>query len=621
MNAIYLVVLFPLFSFFLLSFLNKFLCKKYTVWMGITSIALSTLVVFYIVKIFLNYGKKAFFYKLWCWIHVSQFFINFNLLLDGLSATMLVMITSIGLLISIFSSWYMNNSEGFSRFLAYINFFIASMLLLILSDNLMLMFFGWELVGLCSYLLIGFYYSEVKNCFAAMKAFIITRIGDVFLLFSIFLIYYTFGSLSFYDLELMSENSIFMLHTVSLKWITFCLMIGALGKSAQVPLHTWLTDAMAGPTPVSALIHAATMVTAGVYLISRMHSLFILTPDILYCLSIIGVVTLLVSSISAVAQNNIKCILAYSTMSQIGYMFLGLGVQAWYAVIFHLVIHAIFKALLFLSAGSVILACNNEKNVFRMGGLYKVLYLEYICFLLGGGSLIAFPIISAGFYSKGSILLEVFRNQHFYFLIIALIGSLLTSIYTCKIIFLVFHGKQNIIAKRHKGISFKIPLIILGTFSTFISAFIVLPLSNVFVIQNLSESGKISLECCSSVLSIMGIWIAYNFWGRELSAKMTWIKTKLIHFFYVFCLNGFQFDRVYYVLFIKLYLVLSDLLSRDPCNYMIKILIRFFIFLNKILLTIINGYLRWYIASMIIAITVISMLILIFSQIHFLSIY
>ena len=217
MNAIYFVILFPLFSFLLLSFSNQLLSKKYIAWIGITSIALSTLLAFYILKIFLHYDKKVFFYKLWCWIHIERFFINCNLLLDGLSVTMLVMITAIGLLISIFASWYMNNSAGFSRFFAYINFFIASMLLLILSDNLILMFFGWELVGLCSYLLIGFYYSEVNNCFAAIKAFIITRIGDVFLLFSIFLIYYTFGSLSFYDLELMSENSVFVLHTVSLK--------------------------------------------------------------------------------------------------------------------------------------------------------------------------------------------------------------------------------------------------------------------------------------------------------------------------------------------------------------------------------------------------------------------
>ncbi|CAL4042572.1 NADH-quinone oxidoreductase subunit L [Buchnera aphidicola] len=620
MSLICLIIFFPLFSFFLLSFLNQFLSKKFTAWIGISSIAMSTLITFYVVNNFLYFGEKVFFYKLWNWINIEKFFLSFNLLLDGLSATMLVMITCIGLLISIYSSEYMKNSEGFSRFFAYINLFISSMLLLILSDNLILMFFGWELVGLCSYLLIGFYYKEVNNCFSAIKAFIITRIGDIFLLFAIFLIYRNFGSFSFYNLELISENSIFILHHMSLKWIVLCLMIGALGKSAQVPLHTWLIDAMSGPTPVSALIHAATMVTAGVYLVSRMHSFFILTPEILYFLSVIGAITLLISSLSALVQNNIKCILAYSTMSQIGYMFLGLGVQAWYAVIFHLVVHAIFKALLFLSAGSVILGCKNEKNIFKIGGLYNVLFLEHVCFLLGGSSLIAFPVISAGFYSKGSILLAVYGSQDFYLLTIALIGVFLTAIYTCKIIFLVFYGKINIIATRYTSISFRIPLIILGIFSTFISSFFVLPLSHVFLKTYLSESGKFLLELYASMLTITGIYIAYALWIKRNRIIILLLNTRLSHFFYKFFLNGFQFDLLYHVLFTKSYLIFSNLLLHDPCRYIVNIPVNCLIYFNKILLMTVNGYLRWYISSMIMSVIVILIFMLIFCQNYFIFI-
>lgn len=622
MSVIYLVILFPLLGFLLTSFLNQFLIKKYIAWIGISSIAFSTLTTFYVLNIFLRCGdSKVILCKLWHWIRIEKFFVDFNLLLDGLSITMLVMITCIGFLISIFSNEYMKSSEGFSRFFSYINFFIASMLLLVLSDNLMLMFFGWELVGLCSYLLIGFYFTEVKNCFSAIKAFIITRIGDVFLLFAFFLVYQTFGSLSFCDLELISENSFLILHIESLKWITVCLMIGALGKSAQVPMHTWLTDAMVGPTPVSALIHAATMVTAGIYLISRMHGLFILTPEILNCLSIIGIVTVLIASLSALVQKNIKCILAYSTMSQIGYMFLGLGVQAWYAVTFHLVVHAIFKALLFLSAGSIILSCNNEKNIFKMGGLYKKLFFEYTCFLLGGSSLISFPIISAGFYSKGSILLEVYRSQNFYFLIMALIGTFLTAIYTCKVIFLVFHGRKTIFVVKNKSLSFKIPLIILGIFSTFISSFVVLPLSNVFLKHSFLESEKVALECYSSILIIIGIWIAYNIWIKRKKIILLLISTKLVSFFYNFCLKGFYFDYLYYLFFTKLYLIISNLLSYDPCKYVINIPVNFLICFNKKLLMTINGYLRWYVTSIIMGTTVILISILIFFRYHFIFFY
>lgn len=277
---------------------------------------------------------------------VGDFNIGFNLVLDGLSLTMLSVVTGVGFLIHMYASRYMRGEEGYSRFFAYTNLFIASMVVLVLADNLLLMYLGWEGVGLCSYLLIGFYYTDPKNGAAAMKAFVVTRVGDVFLAFALFILYNELGTLNFREMVELAPAH-FADGNNMLMWATLMLLGGAVGKSAQLPLQTWLADAMAGPTPVSALIHAATMVTAGVYLIARTHGLFLMTPEVLHLVGIVGAVTLLLAGFAALVQTDIKRVLAYSTMSQIGYMFLALGVQAWDAAIFHLMTHAFFKALLF----------------------------------------------------------------------------------------------------------------------------------------------------------------------------------------------------------------------------------------------------------------------------------
>ncbi|HMI76846.1 MAG TPA: NADH-quinone oxidoreductase subunit L [Buchnera sp. (in: enterobacteria)] len=618
MSMIDCIIFFPLFSYLLLAFLNKKLLNFYVIIIGIMGVTFSMILTFYFSHIFMTDNKKLYIYKLWSWIHIKHFCLDFNFLYDGLTVTMLIMITCISFLILCFSSVYMKDSVDLSRFFAYMNLFIASMLLLVLADNLIFMFFGWELVGLCSYLLIGFYYSNRNNVQLAKKAFIITRISDVFLLLSIFLIYYTFGSLSFNELAFLSKNSIFfIMYHSSLQWINFFLLLGVLGKSAQFPLQTWLINAMAGPTPVSALIHAATMVTAGIYLISRTYSLFILTPEILYYIGLIGTLTILISSFSALVQTDIKRILAYSTMSQIGYMFIALSVQAWYAAIFHLVMHAIFKALLFLTASAIISSCNNEQNIFRMGGLRQKLFLEYICFLCGSSSLIAFPLISAGFYSKGLILFEVYHGHYFYFCLVGLIGTLLTSIYTCKIIFLVFHGTGKIPYVKIQNIFYKIPLIILAILSTVVSTYITLPLSNVFQQHHLLHSSRLLLEIFCSVLSISGVWIAYYIWLKNKSCIDKFNKNKFFIFFYNIFFEGFLFDRLYNMIFVRLYLKIADMLSHDPCNYIIKFFISIFIIFNKVLLITNNGYLRWYVASMIVSSTVIVLLISIFYQYYF----
>ncbi len=344
MNMLALTIIFPLIGFVLLAFSRGRWSENLSATVGIGSIGLSALVTAYVGIDFFANGKQAFSQPLWTWMSVGDFNIGFNLVLDGLSLTMLSVVTGVGFLIHMFASWYMRGEEGYSRFFAYTNLFIASMVVLVLADNLLLMYLGWEGVGLCSYLLIGFYYTDPKNGAAAMKAFVVTRVGDVFLAFALFILYNELGTLNFREMVELAPAH-FAAGNNMLMWATLMLLGGAVGKSAQLPLQTWLADAMAGPTPVSALIHAATMVTAGVYLIARTHGLFLMTPEVLHLVGIVGAITLVLAGFAALVQTDIKRVLAYSTMSQIGYMFLALGVQAWDAAIFHLMTHAFFKAL------------------------------------------------------------------------------------------------------------------------------------------------------------------------------------------------------------------------------------------------------------------------------------
>ena len=345
----------------------------------------------------------AFAQTLWTWISVDGFSPRIELYLDPLSLVMALVVTFVGFLILLYSAEFMEEDEGYSRFFAYMDLFIASMLVLLLAKNLLLLYLGWEGVGLCSYLLIGFWYKDSANGRAARKAFIVTRVGDTAMAIGLFLLFTHLGTLDIPSLlrarrEPMEPGSSLAVAAAAL------LLGGALGKSAQLPLQTWLPDAMAGPTPVSALIHAATMVTAGVYLIARMHVLFALAPAVQAAVAVIGAATLLYAGCAALAQSDIKRVLAYSTISQIGYMFLALGAGAWSAAIFHFMTHAFFKSLLFLGAGAVILALRDEHDMFKMGGLRREMPLTFWTFLIASCSLCGLPLVTAGFYSKDMIL-------------------------------------------------------------------------------------------------------------------------------------------------------------------------------------------------------------------------
>ncbi|PLR40874.1 NADH-quinone oxidoreductase subunit L [Chimaeribacter californicus] len=600
MNLLYLTVLLPLIGFLLLAFSRGRWSENLSATVGVGSIGLAALVTVYVGMDFLSQraaGMQVFNQNLWNWMQVGDFNIAATLTLDGLSLTMLSVVTGVGFFIHMFASWYMRGEEGYSRFFAYTNLFIASMVVLVLADNLLLLYLGWEGVGLCSYLLIGFYYTNPENGKAAMKAFIVTRVGDVFLAFALFILYHELGTLNIRELMVLAPQKLAVGDT-AITWATLMLLGGAVGKSAQLPLQTWLADAMAGPTPVSALIHAATMVTAGVYLIARTHGLFLMAPEVLHLVGIIGAVTLLLAGFAALVQTDIKRVLAYSTMSQIGYMFLALGVQAWDAAIFHLMTHAFFKALLFLSSGSVILACHHEQNIFKMGGLRKTIPLVYVCFLVGGAALAALPLITAGFYSKDEILFGAFANGHINLMLAGLVGAFLTSLYTFRMIFIVFHGEPKTKAHAGKGITHHLPLIVLLVLSTFVGALITPPLAGVLPENHFGEDGKMMLEITSGIVAIVGILLAAALYLGKRSLVNSVAKSAPGRFFTVWWFHAWGFDWLYDKIFVKPYLFIAKLLHRDPLNSLMNLPALITRVGNRGLVLTENGQVRWYMASM-----------------------
>lgn len=598
MSLLFLTILLPLLGYLLLAFSAGRWSENTSALIGVGSVGLSALLTAYIGYDFLVlHPQNTYTQPLWTWMAVGDLQVNLSLYLDGLSLTMLSVVTGVGFFIHLFASWYMRGEEGYSRFFAYTNLFIASMLFLVLGNDLLFVYLGWEGVGLCSYLLIGFYYQQSKNGAAAMKAFIVTRVGDVFLAIGLFILYQQLGTLNIQTiLTLAPEKMAAGSWPVTLA--ALMLLGGAVGKSAQLPLQTWLADAMAGPTPVSALIHAATMVTAGVYLIARTHVIFTLAPDVLYLVGFIGAVTLLLSGFAALVQTDIKRILAYSTMSQIGYMFLALGVSAWDAAIFHLMTHAFFKALLFLSAGAVIVACHHEQNIFRMGGLRKSLPLVYVCFLIGGGALAALPFITAGFYSKDEILWQALASGHPELLAAGLVGAVLTSIYTFRLIFVVFHGPVQTQAHAGHGLAYTVPLVVLALLSTFIGALIVPPLHGVLPAGAEGElSAKHYLELISGLISIGGILIAaWLFLGerRWVSRMAQTVGGKTLVQIW---LHAWGFDWLYDKVFVQPYLWLTRLLGGDPFNRTLNIVASAVRQANRLVVFTETGQLRWYATS------------------------
>ncbi|MBU5616479.1 NADH-quinone oxidoreductase subunit L [Psychrobacter sp. TAE2020] len=607
MSLLPLTFIFPLVGFLILAFMRDRLTEQAAALVGVGSMALSALCTLLVSFTFLTTypAGTVITVPMWTWMQVGDFAPTFGLSFDGLALTMLGVITGIGFLIHLFAAWYMKGDTGFARFFSYMNLFVASMLLLVLADDLLLLYLGWEGVGICSYLLIGFYFDDRANGRAAMKAFTVTRVGDVFLAFGLFLLYREFGTLNIQEIITRAPD-MFDINNPIMVLTTMMLVGGAMGKSAQLPLHTWLADAMAGPTPVSALIHAATMVTAGVYLIARMHPLFILTPEVLlYWVGGVGALTLVVAGFCALAQTDIKRILAYSTMSQIGYMFLALGVGAWQGAIFHLMAHAFFKALLFLSSGAVILSVHHEQNIFKMGGLRKKIPLVFWCYVIGGGALAAIPWVTVGFYSKEAILWETYATGHQVLFYMGVFGAFLTAIYTFRMIWIVFFGEEKTHAHKLTGMSYWLPLSVLLVLSTAVGALIVPPLQGVLPesVGHLLEvagqaHGKHTAEFIAMGAMVAGLLVAALLYVVNKGRLLTSFKRSSIGgaLFY-WCYHGMGFDALYDIVFVKPFLLIGRLFKSDPVDKAWSILPMLASAGNKVLSATQTGSLRGYAAS------------------------
>ena len=567
-NIAWLVLALPLLGFLITGMGYRRLKHNKAGIIASTMVVLSFLVSAALYFVLQSAGKDSATVTLFNWMAIGNMNIPFALLIDHLSLTMMLIITGVGALIHIYSIGYMHGDDRVNSFFAQMNLFTFSMLLLVMGANYLVLFIGWEGVGLCSYLLIGFWFKNPAFNYAARKAFVMNRIGDLGFILGIILLFFTFKSVTFS--EVFSQAATLQTGAPVITLITLFLLIGAVGKSAQIPLFTWLPDAMAGPTPVSALIHAATMVTAGIYMIARSSILYNLAPITLNIIIVIGLATALMAAIIGLKQNDIKKVLAYSTVSQLGYMFIALGLGAYSTAVFHVTTHAFFKALLFLGAGSVIHAMGGEQDIRKMGGLRKKMPLTYFTFLAATLAISGIPPFS-GFFSKDLILSKAFE-QNMIVYVLALGGALITCFYMFRLLYLVFFGEQRLAgAHPHESPGvMTIPLVILSVLSVF-GGFLDIPSlfggdSNfthflqtaVFskVSEKMALSTEIGLILIPLILLGIVIWFAYQTFVKKGLVPAG--DEKPMPSFGRLVYNKFYIDEIYATLFEKPFGYLSD---------------------------------------------------------------
>src|SRR5919106_249814 len=515
------------------------------------------------------------------WIESGSFHVNLSFQVDALAAVMLLVVTGIGFLIHLYSLGYMGHDEGMVRFFVYLNLFIFFMLLLVMGDNLLILFVGWEGVGLCSYLLIGFWYHDHNNTIAGNKAFIVNRIGDFGFVLGILLLITELGRQGIWTLDFLElQKHVQTLSPTTLGWITLLLFIGAIGKSAQIPLFVWLPDAMAGPTPVSALIHAATMVTAGVYMTARLHFLFSLAPLTLSLIAWIGAATAFFAATIALTQNDIKKVLAYSTVSQLGYMFLAAGLGAFNAAIFHLFTHAFFKACLFLGSGSVIHALDGEQDMRKMGGLKAHMPQTYWTYVIATLAIAGVPF-TAGFFSKDLILWQAFSHGALFIFGIGFVTAGMTAFYMFRQLFLVFHGEcradDHVKAHLHESPPvMTLPLVILAIGSIFAGWLgapeylwgsrwdhWLRPVFGAAAAHHGSVGAEIMVTLFTLAVVAIGIYLAYVNFGRGGQVGVSVEEPGMV---YRLSLNKYYVDEIYDAVFVRPFTACSQFFAQfiDP---------------------------------------------------------
>ncbi len=586
-GLIFLIPLLPLLGFIINGVFGKKLGDSIVSYVGCTTVGMAFVMAVVVVHrlIGLPVEERHMVQTLWSWIAVGGLHVDLSFMVDQLSAVMILVVTGVGFLIHIYSIGYMHGDESYWRYFAYLNMFVFFMCMLVLGANYVVMFVGWEGVGLASYLLIGFWYQGNANADAGKKAFIVNRIGDFGFILGMFLMFWTFGSLSYLDVFPkalhMYEAGHLAFNAPVLVAIGILLFIGATGKSAQIPLYVWLPDAMAGPTPVSALIHAATMVTAGVYMVARTNVLYTLAPTASLVVAFIAASTALFAATIGVLQNDIKKVLAYSTVSQLGYMFIGVGVTAYWAGIFHLMTHAFFKACLFLCSGSVIHAMSGDQDMRHMGGLAKKMPITYVTMLIATLAISGIPPF-AGFFSKDEILWKAFTYPYFPVMgkviwFMGTLGAAVTAFYMFRLIFMTFHGEfkgteEQAHHVHESPFTMTVPLIALATLSLLGGWLGVSPLvgslfggmpnilehflepvfehSHEIVmaqagVVHYSHAVEWTLMACSVIVAFGGVCLAYYIYMKrrdELPAKLA--DMYAIHYKLVY--NKYYVDEIYY---------------------------------------------------------------------------
>jgi len=551
---LWLIPFFPLLGFIINRFLGEKIKDRGVNIVGVGVIGVSFILSLLTAIELLTSAKESLHLRFFKWIFLDEFSVDMGFLIDPLSLVMILVVTFDALLIHIYSIGYMHGDRRYGAYFSYLNLFVAMMLVLVMGDSILLSFLGWEGVGLCSYLLIGFWFEEEERARAGMKAFIVNRIGDFGFVVGIVLILMFVGGVRY---EFMAEGVKNVSHSI-LVAIGLCLFCGAVGKSAQVPLYVWLPDAMAGPTPVSALIHAATMVTAGVYMVARMHFLYSLIPEVLLVISWVGGFTAVFAASMGITATGIKKVLAYSTISQLGYMFMGVGTGIYWVGIYHLATHALFKALLFLGAGSVIHGLHGEEEIMKMGGLRRYMGWTYGVFLVGCLAIAGVPPFS-GFWSKDAILLAVLQERGAGLFAVGVFGAFMTAFYMFRLLYVVFHGEERFEKKPHEsGPVMIIPLVILAVMSVIGG--------NIGIERVLEEffGGHFHHDERAMVLSVLsgltGIGLATYLYIINPSAPKK-ISQKLRNL-YTLLYNKYYVDEIYDAIFVR-----GIMLIKDMCRW------------------------------------------------------
>lgn len=617
-NLLALIPALPLAGFLMLSTGGRLFSKNVVAMIGAGSVSLAAIIATTMGIQFLQSTPPggAYTQSLWQWMQVGKLSIGIRLYADALSMLFVFIITFVGALIHIYSIAFMRGDRDYARFFASMNLFVFAMLLLVMADNLVLMYLGWEGVGLCSYLLIGFWYESPANVRAANKAFYITRIGDTAMAIGLFLLFKELGTFNIQSILTQAPQH-FSDASDTITVIALLLLAGGMGKSAQLPFQTWLPDAMAGPSPVSALIHAATMVTAGVYLIARMHVVFELSPAAMDVTAAVGAITLFVAGCSALVQTDIKRILAYSTISQVGYMFLALGVGAWGAGIFHFFTHAFFKALLFLAAGAIIESLHHEHDIFKMGGLRKKMPLVFWTFMAGSMSLAALPLVTAGFFSKDAILWYAWSaaNGNPVLWSIALTGAFITALYTTRLVLVVFWGEPQTNISHMPGRMMTVPLVVLAVLSV-VAGFVEWPhnmlhvtlftdmLGNVLPATILKDGvpAEIIFQAIAISATLFGVYCGYALYHRDRALIRQWKNSSFMMGVRDFLYDGWGFDKMYNAVVVKPFLFITQANKADITDKVYNGIAKANQYLNRLLSTLQNGSLRWYIAGVLIGI-------------------